>query len=310
MQESLDDEYELLQSDPMAVVAKREKLGEISRVIAVQAGVGSHKRKLGLGILVIGTFILTIGLLVVLAFSQGWFTNNIKPGLYASGKKEKDKGNVSGEAHVSEQDAKRIRDSIWVVEPNKTNSSTGQKNQGVVSPAHSHGKTKQERELLAFYKSQDREKSEVMPRVPRGATSAAIEMLKLPSTKTQISPNNDAGDHGKTEVVPRAQANIGSHERLTDVQIHMVIRRHARQVKKCFERQLKRDPSIKGKLLVTARVKPNGRIKKVAINPEKFHGTYLEECLIKEIRHWRFPSFDGDAYDLTFPYALSARESY
>ncbi len=313
MQESIDDEYELLQTDPMAVVAKREEMGEISRVIAVQAGVASHKRRLGLGILVVGTFVLTIGLLVVLAFSQGWFTNKISTNMHDSSHSDKPKVEKAtpSSGNVSDLDAKRIRDSIWVIEPKKENAYTSSKNAGNSSHAHSQYKSKKEREdLLAFYKDQDLEKDEVMPRMPRGAKSAAMELLKFPSTNSQVTPGMNSAAGSKVEVVPHAPGVVAGPERLTDVQIRMVIRRHARQVKKCFERQLKRDPSVKGKLLITARVRPDGKIKKVAVGPENFHGTYLEECLIREIRHWRFPSFKGEAYDLTFPYALSARESY
>jgi len=97
---------------------------------------------------------------------------------------------------------------------------------------------------------------------------------------------------------------------LTDFQVKLVIRRHYKKVKSCLERQLKRDANISGKMYVVAMVMPNGRVKSVKIATPKFHGTFVEECLIREVKRWEFPTFEGEVYELTFPLLLSAKQSY
>ena len=42
----------------------------------------------------------------------------------------------------------------------------------------------------------------------------------------------------------------------------------------------------------------------------KFNGTFVEECLVKEVKRWEFPSFKGETYDITFPLLLTARQTY
>jgi hypothetical protein len=113
----------------------------------------------------------------------------------------------------------------------------------------------------------------------------------------------------KHEVTPVAPAGVAS-QRLTDLQVRRVIQQHYHRVKNCLERQLKRDSSVSGKMYVVARVKPNGRVQAVRIATKKFHGTFVEECLIKEVKRWEFPSFKGEAYELRFPLLLSARGEY
>ncbi len=310
--ESIEDEHELLQRDPMAVIAKRREMGEISQVIAMKAGVAGEKRRVWLGLLVVGLLLVALGGLAVLAFSQDWIGGGPEPetdepaSSDAAGTAETPRSRAVG----SSSDARRVRDSLWHIEPDAgTGSGTANRQRPrSVDRGRKRKLTEQERDLLAFYENEQRD--EVAPRMPRGGPAAAmgIEMpdgLGLPGAGSVSSP-----EKGKNEVVPVDRGQGMAAGKLTDVQIRMVIRRHARQVKKCLERQLKRNPDIHGKLLVTARVEPDGRIQQVEIGPDKFRGTYLEECLIEEVGRWRFPSFEGEAYDLTFPFALTARESY
>ncbi len=313
-QESLEDERLLLQVDPMAVVEKRKKMGEISEVIARQAGVGSEKKRLGIGLLVVVLFVLAVGGLVALAFSQGWFGSN--PFASRSGPSDQE-GFGPGNSDVdygdlSPEEAARIRSSIWNIEPKKRGQRSGGHN-GVRGRPAANGqrapKSKMEKDLMAFYHQQDEAKSEATPRLPRGAPEGMVAGIQFP-TGVPGSVDMSMPGMAKTEVVPEQRETVADSQKLTSVQIRLVIRRNARRVKKCFEKQLKRDPNVSGKLLVTARVQPSGKITKVGVGPEKFHGTYLEECLTKEVLRWRFPSFKGEPYDLTFPYALSARQTY
>ena len=310
--ESVDDEHELLQVDPMAVIERRKELGEISQVIALQAGVGSEKKRIGLGLIVILSFIGALGGLAALAFNQGWFTSK---GALEGSQPQNNDGQAGGLANydLPGTEAGRIRDSIWRIEPKKRHGANGQVNGRTPRPrgpasAGQKKKTQEEKDLLAFYESQNNEKKEVGPRVPRGLDLAAMGIDMSTSGGDPLAMSTPG--MSKVEVVPDKRGPATGPGRLTNVQIRMVIRRHARPVKKCLEKQLKRDPSVSGKLLVIARVKPNGKVQRVRIEPPKFHGTYLQECLLKEVKRWTFPSFEGEAYDLTFPYALSAQQTY
>jgi hypothetical protein len=108
--------------------------------------------------------------------------------------------------------------------------------------------------------------------------------------------------HEVTPVGPKAL-----DERLTETQVKLVIGKHYHQVKSCHERQLKRDPDVAGKVDVVAKVRPNGKVQYVRIATKKFQGTFVDECLVKSIKQWEFPSFKGQAYELTFSLLLTVR---
>jgi len=94
------------------------------------------------------------------------------------------------------------------------------------------------------------------------------------------------------------------------LQIRQVVATNRQKIRRCLEKQLKRDARVSGKMVLVARVTPRGRVQSVRVATEKFHGTIVEECLLKEVKSWRFPSFAGKPYDLSFPLLLSARGNY
>jgi hypothetical protein len=112
----------------------------------------------------------------------------------------------------------------------------------------------------------------------------------------------------KVEATPLPPDRQTGPEKLTDLQVHMVIQKYYAQVKSCQQRQLQRDSSIAGKMIVVARVQPNGSVEAVRIDTPSFRGSFVEECLVKEIKSWLFPSFKGETYDVLFQLQLMARE--
>jgi hypothetical protein len=54
------------------------------------------------------------------------------------------------------------------------------------------------------------------------------------------------------------------------------------------------------------RVRPDGSVERAHVETPRYHGTGIEEFLVRDVERWKFPSFDGVPYDLTFPLLLSA----
>jgi hypothetical protein len=54
------------------------------------------------------------------------------------------------------------------------------------------------------------------------------------------------------------------------------------------------------------RVRPDGSVERAHVETPSYHGTGIEEFLVRDVERWKFPSFDGVPYDLTFPLLLSA----
>ncbi|MFC1654626.1 AgmX/PglI C-terminal domain-containing protein [Myxococcota bacterium] len=315
--ESVQEERGDIGSHPLGVIEEQGPVGldgretsKVSKILVAQAGMGAawKGRKLIVTLASVVGVLAVLGGGVYLAASQGWFG-----AMGASGKEKSTRGRskiVDPTGELSKKEAKRLRDSLWTVE----RKSSGGRRIGLPGfdlqvPRETTKKlSEKEKKLQAFYQKQGKEKHERAPRIPDSAL--------LPTPTTVDLPTAPVGSIDaplltkKSEVTPTGPERASGPERLSDFQVRVVIQKHYQQVKSCLERQLKRDASISGKMYVVARVSPNGKVEKVHIATPKFNGTFVEECLVKEVKRWEFPSFRGETYDLVFPLLLTARQTY
>jgi hypothetical protein len=281
-----------------------EEADKLAKVIARHAGVASHGRRAGLGLLMTFLFVGLMTGMVALAFIEGWFGEFGFATNSNTGTEVKQTALPNIPDRLSDKEAKRIQDSLWKTDtkPKKTAPDSLS-----VLASIPRKMSAQEKDLMEFYEKQTNGKREIAPRLPSSLADSKIASFNMPKNADLhfLAPTS-----AKVEAsVPESRGGYGSHK-LSEAQVRLVIKKHNRQVRKCLERQLKRDPDISGKLIVIAKVTPSGKVTRVRIEPAKFHGTYLQDCLIAEVRRWSFPSFQGEAYELSFPYAMSARESY
>ena len=314
--ESKKEELENLAADPLEVLEERpvgldgREISKVSRILVAQAGMGAgwKGRKLLVTLLSVVGVLAILGGGIYLAASQGWF------GSMSSSEKKKSSGGRSDisepAGELSKEEARRLRDSLWTVKRKPS----GGRSIGLpgfdlqVPMERARRKTAEEKKLQAFYQAQNKEKRELAPRIPDSALLPTPSNVDLPTAA--VGSMDAPLPEKKSEMTPAGPASAAGPERLTDFQVRLVIQKHYQQVKSCLERQLKRDASISGKMYVVARVSPRGKVEKVHIATPKFNGTFVEECLVKEVRRWEFPSFKGETYDITFPLLLTARQNY
>ena len=315
--ESKQEELQNLAADSLGVLEDRAPPGldgretsKVSKILAAQAGMGAgwKGRKFLVTLVSVAGVLAVLGGGIYLAATQGWFG-----ALGSSGREKTSSGRTkinepAGE--LSKEEAKRLRDTLWTVE----RKSSGGRSIGLpgfdlqVPMETARKKTAEEKKLQAFYQAQGKEKRELAPRIPDSALLPTPSTVDLPTAP--VSSMDAPLPTKKSEMTPTGPESTAGPQRLTDFQVRVVIQKHYQQVKSCLERQLKRDASISGKMYVVARVNPRGKVEKVHIATAKFNGTFVEECLVKEVKRWDFPSFRGETYDITFPLLLTARQTY
>ncbi len=85
-------------------------------------------------------------------------------------------------------------------------------------------------------------------------------------------------------------------------EISQVVRRKAVQIRTCYERSLKTDPTLGGRLVADLEIE-NGRVTHVSIT-EGLGDSELSGCVEKKISRWTFPS--EVSQPIVLPFALSA----
>lgn len=83
--------------------------------------------------------------------------------------------------------------------------------------------------------------------------------------------------------------------------IQEVLLGHVKAIRYCYERELKRLPSLKGKVTVRITVNPEGHVKHVEIMTSTLNNTRVERCIVSRIQLWKdFKPIEQGEGDVTF----------
>ncbi|MBD3288448.1 TonB family protein [candidate division KSB1 bacterium] len=93
---------------------------------------------------------------------------------------------------------------------------------------------------------------------------------------------------------------IKSESRNAD-DVSAVVNKHNSAIQYCYQRELKRNPNLKGKVVVRFTISPSGRVKAVSIVSSTLNNARVERCIISRIRRWDdFGSVDPSKGDAVF----------
>ena len=121
-------------------------------------------------------------------------------------------------------------------------------------------------------------------------------------------------DLAKPQIAPTVPAAAPTLERpdgqrLDQEVIRSVVNARKSSVQICYQREMKRNANLSGKMEFLVTVQPTGIVSKSEVETAKFRGTALAECIREKIEGWRFPAFDGNEQKIVVPFVLQ-RNSY
>lgn len=105
---------------------------------------------------------------------------------------------------------------------------------------------------------------------------------------------------------PQAEVDIPPPdvEALDATTIQRVVSSKTSSVRLCYERSLKAQERLQGKLQVSIVVNPSGRVTQARIISPAFKGSVVGKCIQGSIKNWRFPRFAGRAQEIELPFVF------
>ncbi len=79
-------------------------------------------------------------------------------------------------------------------------------------------------------------------------------------------------------------------------------------VKACYERALKRNPNLSGKVKVRWTITPAGTVTGIEIDEDSLGDTEVSSCIKGLVARWRFPAPSGGAVEVVFPFVFQASQ--
>lgn len=116
----------------------------------------------------------------------------------------------------------------------------------------------------------------------------------------------DLNEGRKVSVIPPSGPTkiIGG---LSKEEIARVVRRHQSEIKYCYESELQKNPSLRGKVSVWWEIDPAGGVSDAKIAESTLDNPTAEQCLLTKIRKWRFPEPEGGGIvNVTYPWVFSS----
>ncbi len=137
----------------------------------------------------------------------------------------------------------------------------------------------------------------------------------------QMAPDEDPShiktDEAPSGVVPIAAGRMGlvTPEVLSQEDILQVVNKNMISVRRCYKKQLKKDPEWSDDLILDLAIKKTGRVSEVSVAPRRVKKDVIGRCLMRSVPKWKFPSFTGETEEgitqevinASFPFAFSAK---
>ncbi|MEE2787822.1 MAG: AgmX/PglI C-terminal domain-containing protein [Myxococcota bacterium] len=87
--------------------------------------------------------------------------------------------------------------------------------------------------------------------------------------------------------------------------IGRVVGRRKGAIKSCYEKQLKRNPKLRGTVKVQFTILESGRVDRVKVLQDTTGDQAVGRCIKQKMRRWRFPKPDGGSVTVSFPFVFT-----
>lgn len=87
--------------------------------------------------------------------------------------------------------------------------------------------------------------------------------------------------------------------------VSKVVNRRKRSVQGCYEKELKRNPDLSGKVKVQFTVLESGRVGDVQLLEDTIGDDGVGKCIVRQVKRWRFPKPEGGSVTVTFPFLFT-----
>lgn len=87
--------------------------------------------------------------------------------------------------------------------------------------------------------------------------------------------------------------------------VSKVVSRRRSAIKNCYEKRLKVNNKLKGKVKIRFTIEQSGRVRKASVAENTTGDPAVGTCIVTQIKRWRFPKPDGGSVTVAFPFVFT-----
>ncbi|MDP8257626.1 MAG: AgmX/PglI C-terminal domain-containing protein [Candidatus Alcyoniella australis] len=142
-----------------------------------------------------------------------------------------------------------------------------------------------------------------------GGPGGTVDAGNLGSLGSGGAENVGSGDEKvERQVKGSVGGNVGAVSgKLDRGVISSYVRSKMGGIRSCYERELKKNPALSGKITVTFTVGGDGKVSSASVAGATLNDPSVQSCVVRMVRRWRFtPPEDGGAVTVTYPFVFTA----
>jgi len=140
---------------------------------------------------------------------------------------------------------------------------------------------------------------------PRGGGSGKV--AGIGDLNTSGGGNVSLGNKGDVKVVGQVKDSAPEVDS-ADVDRNALaryVKARLRSIQNCYEKELKRNPSLKGKVVVRFTINSQGRVREIDVEENTVGSEAVGSCIKALIRTWSFPFKPSDDVPVAYPFVFS-----
>jgi outer membrane biosynthesis protein TonB len=140
---------------------------------------------------------------------------------------------------------------------------------------------------------------------PRGGGTGKV--AGIGDLGTSGGGNVDLGSKKEVEVSGRVTASTPEVEssEVDREALARFIKSRLKSIQGCYEKELKRNPSLKGKVMVRFTILPSGRAGEIEIEENTLGSDAVASCIRTVVRGWMFPFKPDDEVPVAYPFVFT-----
>lgn len=117
-----------------------------------------------------------------------------------------------------------------------------------------------------------------------------------------------AGDGGSSGGSLEGGSEGGGGEYRSSASLLSVVRRYAAGIQFCYDNQLKKEPGLRGKLVISLTVLANGEVRQADVVQNQLGSDAVVDCVLAQIRAWQFPAIPVGVVSFKTPFVFTPPE--
>lgn len=94
---------------------------------------------------------------------------------------------------------------------------------------------------------------------------------------------------------------------ISAAQVKKVVIHKMAQMRACYERELKKNPNTRGKVVLSWTIGADGRVRRPAVVRNTTRSRALTPCMTRAVKNWRFPRAQSP-FDVEYPFTFKPKD--